>query len=553
MSRRDSGPSAALDPYVGKAVPSDRRGGVTPRAILLSLALVLAIVPLNYLLEIKWYRSEMCSGVPQAMPLVILALLTAMSAALGRTRWGRGLGLSRRELLVIFAAVSMGAPLMTHGILFWMLPKVVAFYYQAQIKPEWGGAFLSYIPLWFAPTDGRAVTDFFQGQSTVPWSLWWVPLAAWLGFFVALFSCALCLIVIVQRQWITNERLPFPLAQVPLEMVRENARGRGVLPGGTAWIFWMGVLIAGGLDCYNGLANRFPVLPAIPLNVVAMQQAPSGWIAGLGEIDVSLSPWLIALAFLLPKELSFSCWFFWIVNRALTVLAVVIGVSGQVPDAYTTDFPACFYQGGGVALALLVWVLWSGRQHLARALRLALSRRVDPTEAGEPMTYRWAGIVLLVSFAFMVYFCWAAGSRLWFGVLLIGLIVAYYAMWARLRAETGMGFPALPLGYWQRPRLPDWKPHAAAARVGDDDLRAVVLLPRVRSHFRGANRQRAGELQDRRLRGDQHAAVDAADGGVRHRGTGIRDLRTDDGILPGGVFRDRAGAYRELAALSDAQ
>ncbi len=285
--------------------------------------------------------------------------------------------------------------------------------------------------------------DFFQGQSTVPWSLWWKPLAAWLGFFMALFSCALCLIAIVQRQWITNERLAFPLAQVPLEMVREDAQGVGVFPGRTAWVFWLGVLLAGGLGVYNGLAARFPILPAIPTNIVAMQPSPSGWTAGLGEIDLAIIPWMVALAFLIPKELSFSCWFFWIVNRALTVLAVMIGVSGQVPDAYSTAFPACFYQGGGVALALLIWVLWGGRRHLSHALRLAL--RPSSAEAEEPMSYRWAGIVLLISFAFMVYFCYAAGCRLWFGMLLVGLIVAYYGMWARLRAETGMGFLPFPL------------------------------------------------------------------------------------------------------------
>jgi hypothetical protein len=45
----------------------------------------------------------------------------------------------------------------------------------------------------------------------------------------------------------------------------------------------------------------------------------------------------------------------------------------------------------------------------------------------------------------MVYFCWAAGCRVWFGALVVGLIVAYYAMWARVRAETGLGFLPFPL------------------------------------------------------------------------------------------------------------
>ena len=48
------------------------------------------------------------------------------------------------------------------------------------------------------------------------------------------------------------------------------------------------------------------------------------------------------------------------------------------------------------------------------------------------------------SFAWLVFFCWLAGSRVWFGVVLILLILAYYMTWARLRAETGLGFLPFP-------------------------------------------------------------------------------------------------------------
>jgi len=468
--------SSARETTTGTGRAADR-GGVTVRAVVISLALVLLLAPVNYLVELKWYKGELSSGVPAPMPVVIVALLAAANGLFGLTRLGRRFGLSRRELLVIFAAVSIGAPLVTHGILFWILPKVVAFYYQAQIKPEWGQTFLSYIPLWFAPTDVRTVTDFFQGQSTVPWALWWTPLAAWLGFFVALFVCTLCLICIVQRQWITHERLAFPLAQIPLEMVQER-RGIGLLPGRTAWAFWVGVLIAGGINFLNVLSRKYPSLPSIPLFILAMKPVPTGWMAGLGEIDIVFEPWLIALAFLVPKELSFSCWFFWIVNRALTVLAVMIGTTGQAPDSYSTDFPACFYQGGGVALALLIWVLWIGRQHLARGLRLALTGGRDAQEAKEPLSYRWAGILMVVSFACMVYFCWAAGCRVWFGALIMGLVVAYYAMWARLRAEAGLGFLPFPLEIG----------NAAVSLVGSHALtpRELVALISVRwTYFPG--------------------------------------------------------------------
>jgi hypothetical protein len=442
VSHRDLTPTEAP-----VAAPPTRAGAVTVRAALLSLALVLLLAPVNFLVEIKWQKAEISSGVPAATPIVITALLAAASGMLGRTSLRRWVGLTRRELLVVFAAVSMGAPLLTHGMLFWMLPKVVAFYYQAQIRPEWGQTFLSYIPLWFAPTDGTAITQFFEGQGRVPWSLWFGPLAAWSAFLVALFIATLCLMAIVQRQWITSERLSFPLAQIPLEMVQEKgARGTGGLPGRSGWAFWIGVLAAGGISFLNTLSRKYPAVPSIPLGPIPimMPQKTGPW-AGLGEIDLVLWPWLIAVAYLIPKELSFSCWFFWLVNRALMVVAVVTGTTGQAPSPYSSDFPAPFYQGGGVALALLVWVLWIARAHLARAARLAFGPSSDPAEAAEPLSYRWAALGFLLSFSFMVYFCYAAGCRIWFGLLVVGLIVAYYAMWARVRAETGMGFLPFPL------------------------------------------------------------------------------------------------------------
>ena len=44
-----------------------------------------------------------------------------------------------------------------------------------------------------------------------------------------------------------------------------------------------------------------------------------------------------------------------------------------------------------------------------------------------------------------MYFCALAGCRLIVAVLLMVLLVGYYMMWARLRAETGLGFLPFPL------------------------------------------------------------------------------------------------------------
>jgi hypothetical protein len=418
---------------------------MTTRAIVIAFILLLLLAPGAFYAEIAWPGAyQFSSGVPAMAPIVVLFLLSAaMSLPVLRR-----VGLSRRELLAVYCMVLVAAPVVSHGVLFWMIPKVVALYYQAQVRQEWIATVLPHIPLWFSPTEAGAITGVFEGQETVPWSLWWGPLSAWSGFLISVFVATLCLVVIMRKQWITNERLSFPLAQIPLEMVRERAAGKGepVARLSFAWVFWLGLILSWAVNFVNSLAGKVPSIPSIPLGPVPIMRAQQvGPLAGLGEIDLVLWPWLIAIAYLVPKELSFSAWFFWFVRQGLTVLAVVTGGTGRVPDVYSTEFPAPFHQGGGAALALLIWALWIARHHLTQAARAIISPRARPADAEGPLPYHWAFVGLLVSFIFMLWFCRMAGCRPIFGLIVVSLIVSYYVMWARIRAETGIGFIPFPL------------------------------------------------------------------------------------------------------------
>jgi len=421
------------------------RSGVTWPAVLAGLIVLVLLVPAAFYVDLAWNKNAFFAGIPAMAPVVVLFLL----AALMSTPLFRRFGFTRRELLVIYSILLVGGPVASHSIMAWMLVKSIAYYYMARANLIWQTAFLDQVPAWFAPTDIAAVEGFFEGRAQVPWSLWWTPLAAWSFFTVCLFVASLCVIALLQRQWISSERLSFPLAQVPLELVRDpdpKQAGRAArIP--MEWAFWIGVIVSFALNFTNGLSQRVPSVPAIPLGPVAiLQWQRVGPLAGLGEIDLLLWPWMIALAYLIPKELSFSAWFFWLVDVALTVFAIAAGAEPQRPEEwFDSTFPAPRYQGGGAILALGIWVLWIARRHLARSLRLALSPGSREADAGEPLSYRMALAGLAISFSGLVYFCWAAGCRPIVGFLLMALLVGYYMMWARLRAETGLGFLPFPL------------------------------------------------------------------------------------------------------------
>lgn len=421
------------------------RGGVTWRAVFTGLLLLVALVPVAFYVDLAWNKGAFFAGIPAMAPVVILFLLTAvMSLPLFRR-----VGFNRRELLAIYSILLVGGPIASSSIMGWMLVKTIACHYMARANVIWQTAFVNEIPTWFAPTDFNAVESFFEGRAQVPWSLWWTPLGAWVLFAVCLFVASLCVIALLQRQWIKNERLSFPLAQVPLELVGQasaDARDRaGRLP--VQWVFWIGLGLSFSVAFLNGLSQRVPSVPAIPLGPTAIiQWQRVGPLAGLGELTLYLPPWMIAIAYLIPKELSFSAWFFWLVDIGLTIVAIAAGAEPQRPEEwFDSSFPAPRYQGGGAILALGIWVIWIGRKHIIRSLRVAFSRRPGSADADEPLPYRLAVVGFVLSFAGLLYFCWAAGCRLIVGLVLMALLVGYYMMWARLRAETGLGFLPFPL------------------------------------------------------------------------------------------------------------
>jgi hypothetical protein len=447
--RGSSGRAAPPAAAVVEAAPQR----VTKRAVGIGLLLVLLFAPAAFYSELLFGVTYMfASGVPAMAPLVVLFLLTAAHPLASRL----GLRpLTRGELLTIYAITLVGGPLVTHGILGWMLPSAVARRYFGRAFPEWEGAYFQYLPDWLGPSNTAAVEDFFQGHAPVPWGEWAVPLAVWGAVLVALFTATYCLAALFYPQWARHERLSFPLAQVPLTLVQERGRtiSAGRLPAN--WVFWAGLGIPVAIGSVNGVAQLFPSFPSIPLFQVLIPRQVTGPLAGLGDLTMSLSPSLIAIAYLIPSDLSLSCWLFWWLRVGMTVLAISAGATPQSPESWWgSSFPAPYYQGSGTVLVLGVWMVWMGRRHLARSIRTAFGRGAPGEGTDEPISSRWAWLGLLASFAYLALFCWAAGMRPLLGITLVALIITYYLIWARMRAETGMGFLPFPLDLAQLTSLP---------------------------------------------------------------------------------------------------
>jgi hypothetical protein len=252
-----------------------RHGGVSWRAAVISLVVILLSAPAIFYGEVVWGEGLVpdirrtgtwSTGIIGSWPLTVLFVIAAIMSLPALRR----VGLTRRELMTVHALVLVATPLLGAGVLFYVLSTVVTYYYLAHALATWD-AFLPFLPTWFGPSSELATQGYFMGRAAVPWGEWAVSLVAWSSFLLCLFGASVCLLVLVQRQWIKHERLAFPLAQIPLEMVEETgAGGAGRLP--RSGLFWLGLVVAAGFTFLDDLALRVPTVPAMPLTITLMHR-----------------------------------------------------------------------------------------------------------------------------------------------------------------------------------------------------------------------------------------------------------------------------------------
>lgn len=435
------------------AVWQPRTNGFTTRAFGIGLVMVGVIIGLTQALSVQHSAAEVGGNAPPPTPIYLLFFYVLLLAPLLR-RLAPKLAFTRAELLLIYAMMLVAGPIAHPFAIAFLVPHTVApLYYNAQ-EPGWA-IFKDTLPAWMGPNSPAAVKTFFQGgDGTVPWAAWLLPILAWSCLLIVLFFVMLCIDTLMRRQWIDSERLTFPLATIPLVLTEEigGNEERHTTVGGRFLgsqplsvirqpLFWLGLAIPLLLQAPSAIHKVFPAMPDLPLRDIILVNGTTlspPW-NGLGQIEFHVIFWLIGIAYLLPKEITFSCWAFYLIALLENVTAVWRGTSGEMPDIYGGDFPALYAQGAGAAFALAGITVFAARRHLLHALRQALRNAPDGADRGEFLSYRTAFAGAALGIAFLLgWFC-LAGMRFWVAALLFGLLLCYFFLFARIRAETGLG------------------------------------------------------------------------------------------------------------------
>ena len=73
----------------------------------------------------------------------------------------------------------------------------------------------------FKKTGWDLLDQAIRISSTLPWSIWLSPIKNWIIFFILVFIIALLFTHFFFRDWVEKENLAFPLAQIPLVIIRK--------------------------------------------------------------------------------------------------------------------------------------------------------------------------------------------------------------------------------------------------------------------------------------------------------------------------------------------
>ncbi|MEJ5359873.1 MAG: DUF6785 family protein [Desulfobacterales bacterium] len=430
-------------------------GRIRPRAVALGLLLGLAICALTPFQNAHRMGTPLGGGQFPLAPFYVLLWAMAATVLLRALFRGRRI-LTGRELLLAWALMVLMTGIAWTGLARGFFIHLTAPAYFASAENRWEEILLPLLPASWIPRSREAIEAFYNGLpggrqmgwlevfSAVPWSAWAVPLVDW-GIFIGLsWGLMLCIVSLLSRQPLYNERMNFPLLRVPflLQEAFDEDRLTAML---LHRFFLVGVLVPVVLHAINGLSFYNPSVPSLPTLVLAGKYFPkTGLFSGFVKLKIHFYPAFIGFAFLTAKPVSFSLWFFFLAGCLLSGLLPVLGI--QVPAAAlgTTFGPTLSrveeMQVVGANLVFFAFLAWLARFHLFELLRCALGRAPQSREAADWIPTRPAFWGMVACGAGLLVWLVRAGLPPLAAALLLGACLVFLLVAVRVVCQGGIPY-----------------------------------------------------------------------------------------------------------------
>jgi len=385
---------------------------------------------------------------PHSLPPIVFCMMFLLLVSLNPLlhRLMPSLYLRRRELVIIFAMWLVASVITYASFINGIILNIGILFGPGMAMPAMERVgLLNYLPahLFLPPEASR---EFYYGRfdglsripfSAVPWDLWVGPLCFWVPFMLAALLIMSSLVQVVHRQWSRHELLSYPIASVADSLIVQR-RDR-------AWPvlfycrgFWIGFAVVGGIYLLNGFGAFFPSVPRVPMSywhsdlVREFRFLQYGSTYAFSLFRGLVHPYMIAIAVLLPTELSLTSWLGWVLLIFGTALHFQL-----TGDTITEKQSMCAQWG--MMLGIVGFLALVGWREYARILRCAFTLRRD-----EDTAIRDAAIacrVLVMAMVALVGLFIYAGLDWLLAIVLVCAFALVVIVMARITAE--MGFPFL--------------------------------------------------------------------------------------------------------------
>jgi hypothetical protein len=410
---------------------------ITLRAVLLGL---LTITAMFYYLTQVVHRIGSGTFVHSQFPMaVIIPFVFWLFLNVGLKRVWPGMALRQGELLTILAMMWVVGTIPQNGWINFWAPILAAPTYFASPENQWADTFFDFIP-WnvFPPTDRLLIHGFWFGLpegTAVPWDGWVGIIFQWLGVSMAMLAFGVCIIVLFQKHWEEQEKLTFPLAQMPLDLMRGFDGPRRMPDLFRLRLFWIGALVAFAPILYNISTYFVPGMTHLEFLTIPRYLNPE--IPLIGHLKIRYMPIVMAVTYLCPLDILGSLVFFRIMETFKGGIMDRVGFSVGAPGQQIAGQQIIFLENYGALMFIAMWAIWVARRHLRQLWRQA---RTGEGDRREVRRYRlaWAGLIL--STIYVLSWAMSLGISLVLAAGVFALMVLTLLATAKLIAATGFAY-----------------------------------------------------------------------------------------------------------------
>ncbi len=263
--------------------------------------------------------------------------------------------------------------------------------------------------------DKIAAKWFFEGLpdgEKIPWEAWLTPLSHWLPFFFVLFVASYIAIVLFRRYWMENEKLAYPLMQVPLFLVEKSGRERLFHKP----LFWSGVSIPFLIMAEHTLHLYIPSLPSLPVDHLGCLDW--GWAPVRSQPLLCFNFLAFGVGFFVPTDVLCGIWFFYVLTLFEEALFHRFAIATGSGGMFVWGNAAIAWQSLGAFLVFTVSFILLARRHIIKLL-LSFFRKDNYGEELIPPRFilplfifslgylvlwlNWSGVPLIVAITFLLF------------------------------------------------------------------------------------------------------------------------------------------------------